>query len=271
MKGLVHEFIKYVRVFIRYKKINFSGRLAYRFNFLLMAFGVFCQIFFNLAFIRIIFGWVRNIKGWDYYEVLLVVGTVMLLDGLMWASFAFMSALKMHIRQGTLDGLIVKPMDTQYLASIYRGDLEDTARIIAAVGVIIFCINNLSIGWMSLPLNLLWYLVLVICGWIIIYSISVMFSSISFWTIETTSSSSLADTIIRSSQYPVDIFSGKWIRYLFTFILPLGFLGTVPAKIFSRGFDPLLVIGSVLTAFVFFSISRFIWNKGLAKYSSASS
>ncbi|NTU66731.1 MAG: hypothetical protein HGB08_02280 [Candidatus Moranbacteria bacterium] len=271
MKDLAREMWKCIKVFIHYKKINFSTRLAYRFNFLLIALAVIFQIFFNLVFIQIIFGWVKNIKGWNYYEVLLVVGTVMLLDGLMWSSFAFMSVLKMHIKQGTLDGLIVKPMDTQYLVSIYRGDLEDTARIIIALGIIVFCIKNISIGWMSLSLNLCWYLITVICGWVIIYSISVMLNAISFWTIETASSFNLADTIVRSSQYPIDIFGNKFIRYSLTFILPLGFLGTFQARIFSRGFDPLLVAGSIVMAVIFFSISRLIWNKGLAKYSSASS
>jgi len=76
---------------------------------------------------------------------------------------------------------------------------------------------------------------------------------------------------VRSSQYPVDIFGSKFLRYSLTFILPLGFLGTFQAKILSRGFNPLLIAGSIAMAFIFFSISRFIWNRGLAKYSSASS
>lgn len=270
MKDKVRKIKKYIKVFIHFKKINFVERTAFRLGFFLMAFAVFLQLFFNLFFIKIIFGWVQNIHGWNYYEALLVVGTVLLIDGLMWTSFAYMHILGQHIKRGTLDSLIIKPMDCQFLVSVYRGDLEDAVRIVTGLGVIIFALTNLgSFSWQFLP-NIFWYLILVASALLIIYSISIMLTSIKFWTIES-AGIQVADTVVRVSQYPTDIFSGKIAHFIVSFIFPLAFIATIPAKVLIHGFAWQLVGESFLVALVFFWISRNIWKFGLSKYSSASS
>ena len=268
MKALAREIKRYIAVFVYFKKVDFLGRLAYRFNFFLMLFGVFFKVFFNLVFIRVIFSWVKSIQGWNYYEVLLIAGTVMLIDGLMWTSVAYLHIIKNLIREGQLDGLLTKPIDSQFLASVYRGDLEDIVRVITGLGVIIFAFSHFNLSGGSLILNLFWYLFLVINSLVVMYSIALMLYSISFWTIEVSSSFVV---IMQSAQDPTDIFGNKILRYFFTFGLPIAFIGTVPAKIFSRGFDGWWIIGSFIIAIFFFSISRFVWKQGLNKYSSASS
>ncbi|MFZ2192791.1 MAG: ABC-2 family transporter protein [Candidatus Moraniibacteriota bacterium] len=270
MKDKALKIKKYFKIFILFKKINFVERVAYRFGFSLMTFAVFLQLFFNLFFIKIIFGWVQSIHGWNYYEALLVVGTVLLLDGMMWVSCAFIHILGQHIKMGTLDSLIIKPMDCQFLVSVYRGDLEDAVRIVTGLGVIIFALSHLgNFGW-GFILNIFWYLILVFNAFIIIYSISVMLTSIKFWTIES-GGFHVADTVVRVSQYPTDIFNGKIMHFIFSFIFPLAFIATVPAKILARGFQWQLVSESFLVAIIFFWLARKVWKFGLSKYSSASS
>ncbi|MFZ2975662.1 MAG: ABC-2 family transporter protein [Candidatus Moraniibacteriota bacterium] len=270
MKDKALKIKKYLKVFIHFKRINFVERVAFRLGFFLMAFGVFLMLFFNLFFIKIIFGWVENINGWNYYEALLVVGTVLLLDGFMWVSCAFVHVLGQHIKMGTLDSLIIKPMDCQFLVSVYRGDLEDAVRIATGLGVMIFALSNLgNFGWGFL-LNIFWYLILVFNAFVIIYSISIILTSIKFWTIES-GGFHVADTVVRVSQYPTDIFSGKIIHFIFSFIFPLAFIATVPAKILAHGFQWQLVGESFLIAIIFFWLARKVWKLGLSKYSSASS
>ncbi|KKP80390.1 MAG: hypothetical protein A2271_04915 [Candidatus Moranbacteria bacterium RIFOXYA12_FULL_35_19] len=270
MKDLARKLKKYITIFILFKKINFSERIAYRFGFFLMSSAVFVQLFFNLFFIEIIFSWTKNIYGWSHYEVLLIVGTTLLLDGLMWTSCAFVHILGQHIKMGTLDFLLTKPVDTQFLVSIFRGDLEDIIRVATGLGVVIFSLTHLgNLGW-EFILNIFWYLLLIANGFIIIYSIAIMLSAIKFWTIDS-GGFHVADTIIRAAQYPTDIFSGKMMHFIFSFIFPLAFIATVPAKVLSRGFDGKLVAESFLVAGIFFLISRKIWKFGLSKYSSASS
>jgi ABC-2 type transport system permease protein len=166
MKALAREIKKYWSVFVYYKKVDFLGRLAYRYNFFLMLIGVFAKVFFNLVFINVVFSWVKNIQGWSYSEALLIVGTVMLIDGLMWTSVAYLHIIKYLVRNGQLDGLITKPIDSQFIVSVHRGDLEDIVRVITGLAVIIFAFSQLSLGAGQFAVNLFWYLLLVITVWL---------------------------------------------------------------------------------------------------------
>ena len=271
MRVLAHRIARYFSLFLYFKKINFLERLAYRFNFYLFLASVFSQAFFNLFFFKIIFSWVGNLRGWNFHQALLIVATVMLVDGLMWIAFAYVYNLKYQIGNGTLDGILTKPAESQFLVSVYRGDLEDLMRIITGVGVLIFSVSHLDLGGWFLFSNLFWYLLLLFNALVIVYSLALALICVSFWTIDSSMSFFLVESIIRSAQYPTDIFKKGLSRMFFTFGMPLAFLGTVPARVFSSGFDGLWILASSLTALAFFLVSRFIWKKGLAKYSSASS
>jgi ABC-2 type transport system permease protein len=112
---------------------------------------------------------------------------------------------------------------------------------------------------------------LVINAYLIFYSLSVILNVISFWTIESPTTFVVFEVIARASQYPSDIFSGSIAKFVFSTLVPVAMIATVPAKILSRGFQWRLVLGSFLVTSLFLYISRLAWKKGLGAYSSASS
>jgi ABC-2 type transport system permease protein len=246
-------------------------RLAFRSSFIFLIFGVAFQIFLSLIFIKVIFGWVASIKGWTYYEVLLLVGTSIFLEGVLWMSCAYLHILKILLKNGALDGILVKPMDSQFLVSCYRGDLEDLVRVILGASIIIFAISHIEVSGWQLVLNGAIYLVLVANAYAIMYSISVIINSIAFWTIESPTTFAMFEVIGRISQYPADIFSGSGAKLIFSTLMPVMFISTVPAKILSRGFQGSLILESFAITFIFINVSRYVWKKGLGAYSSASS
>jgi len=270
MKDLVLKLIKYIRVFIHFKKINFLERLAFRSGFILLTSGVILNIFLNLIFIKVIYLWVTNIKGWNYYEALIIVGTSIIIEGAIWMTCAYLHALKLMLRMGDLDSYLVRPMDSQFLVSSYRGDLEDLVRIILGISIIFYGISHLAISGLNLLTNGILFIVLVINSYVILYSIAVIVNSISFWTIESPTTFVAFEAISRTAQYPADIFSGA-VKLIFSSIIPIAFISTVPAKALAKGFDYQLVLGSFLVSFVFFCLARYVWKRGLQIYSSASS
>ena len=54
-------------------------------------------------------------------------------------------------------------------------------------------------------------------------------------------------------------------------ILPYGLIATVPTQIFISELDYKLIIYAIVIDVVFTLIMRFIWNKGMKRYDSASS
>lgn len=271
MKVWARKIWKYFLIFIHFKKINFLERLAFRSSFVFLTTGVFMQIALNLIFIKVIFGWVTNIKGWNYYEVLIIVGTAILVEGMIWMTCAYLHVLKLILKNGSLDGLLVRPMDSQFLVSCYRGDLEDIVRIVIGGSIIIYSLSHLHVQSWDLIMNIFPFLVTLLCSYAILYSISVIVNSIAFWTVESPSTFAIFEVINRISEYPSDVFSGIVSKAIVSTVVPVVFIATVPARMLSRGFDWRFVSGAIVIAAAFIFLSRYVWKKGLAAYSSASS
>ena len=270
MKALAHRIKDNLKIFLYFKKIDFLKRLAYPANFWLFFVSLIISIFFNLFFLKVIFGWVGNLQGWNYFQALLVAGSMLLIDGMMWVCFGYLHDLKNQIHSGTLDFLLTKPKNSQFLISSQRGDLEDILRVIIGMAILFYATKNLGLWRWEMLDNVFWYGVVLLCGLIMLYSLTLMLNCIAFWTIEASMSFFVLESLTRSAQYPTDIFRQVWLRGLFTFAIPLAFLATVPAKVLLFGFG-WWVLGAVILAIIFFLLSHWVWKKGLAKYSSASS
>lgn len=271
MKELVFKIKKYIGIMLYMQKIDLMNRMAYRVNFFVQVLTVGLQMVFSLIFVQVLFASNKSVVGWGFYEALLVVGTYMIVEGLMWTLCAYLSALDRNIRDGTLDGVLLRPVDTQFLISVWRGDVEDFVRIVSGIGVVIFSLKNLSFAPGELVINLFLYVCLVFCALVTTYGINVLLRSISFWTIEGGALFALSTAITRITQYPSDIFYGKAAKFITTFLVPLAFMATVPAKVLAYGFDWKLVLASFMVAGVFFFGSRRFFHFALRHYESGSS
>lgn len=270
MKRLARNIKRHLKIFFHLQKIGIMVNMAYRWNFLLMVLAV-GTTFFSVIFIKVIFSFLKNIAGWSYYEALLVVASYMIIDGLMWMSCAYIEAIKKHIRQGTLDGLIVKPIDTQFLVSVWRGDTEDFTRLVMGSAILAWALYHLNLPSNELVVNLFLYLFLLAAGFIIAYSLNLIIKTFIFWAIEGGAAFNIGRDLVEVSQYPSDIFYHKFAKIIFTAIIPLAFMATVPAKILARGLDWRLMLGALLAAAAFFTMARVFWLFALRRYSSASS
>lgn len=262
---------KYFRVFLHFQKIGFMNRMQYRINFVVIIATVFIQIAINLAFIRVVFGFVNNISGWGYYQTLIVLASYLIIDGATWALTAYVNGIDSHVRMGTLDGIILKPINTQFIVSFWRGDTENLGELATGVGLAVYSLSHLKINTRILLENISAYVLLIILALVIIYSLSILVRSAVFWLMNSGGLFSIVMKITESSKYPIDIFFHKIVRGFFTFIIPLAFVATVPAEILTKGIDLKLIAMSVIMATLFFVVSRKFFNFALRHYSSASS
>lgn len=252
-------------------KNRFMERMVYRLNFFLMTIAVVMQMMLTLAFVSVIYGYIDNLSGWNYHQALLVAASYMIVEGLMWATCSYLSAIVFQIRAGTLDILIVKPMDLQILVSIWQGDPEDWARVVTALAIFVYVVPGLGLSGLALFVNFFFYAYLIICAFLILYSITLALRSLSFWLTESGNLFYVAESITRMSQYPTDIFMQKFVRIFFSSIIPIAFIATFPAKIFIFGPNWHLLLSATALAVIFTVSSRLFWKYALNHYSSASS
>ncbi|EKE25652.1 MAG: hypothetical protein ACD_5C00080G0001 [uncultured bacterium] len=269
MKDLVSEIKKYLVVFLHLKKLELMSVMAYPVPFFVSVFAVILVMGLSILFFKVNFSFIDNISGWNYYQILAVLASYMILEGLMWFFFAMLNPINHFIRQGFMDSIILKPIDSQFLASFWKGDLEDIMRVFVGIFLLkISIVNTLGFNMMHLVL----YLVMLFNGVVIFYSLALVMRTVSFWVIDGSGVWLLIERISGSSQYPTDIYYNKIVRGTFTFIIPLAFMTTVPAKILTNNIIDWKLVGlSFGMCLVFFIGSRWFWKFSLNHYASASS
>ena len=116
--------------------------------------------------------------------------------------------------------------------------------------------------------NILLFIVCGILGALTIVSISIIYSSLSFWFGKTEIiSDTMNNLMINFSIYPEGIFSGL-IRFMFYTILPLGIATYIPVQIISD-FNIINFIYMLIGTAIFITLAFTIFHKGLKRYSSS--
>jgi ABC-2 type transport system permease protein len=262
---------KYWRIFWALRRIVLINRMAYRVNFFIACFAVFLYSSMTIIFLKTIFRFMNNFSGWNYYQAMAVVATFILVEGTIWVMCACLIMIQNHVKQGTFDGLLVRPVDTLFLVSFWRGDGEDLGRIITGLALLFYSVSHLTFEPGTFLPRIILYVILLFNSCIITYSIFLILRSFSFWFIEIRSFGNFGQTLTQFSQYPADIFYHKIIKAAVFSIVPIAFMATVPAKILTFGIEWKLVSGSFVVAALFFFVSRRFWVYALKHYSSASS
>lgn len=210
-----------------------------------------------------------SIAGWIKGEVLFLVATLFLIDGLRVLFFYNnLKNLPSEITDGNLDLILTKPVDSQFWISLRHLNFGEVSLLIMGV----------LLGWHAWSLidieltitNALIYVLLCLCGLIIVYSIWLMLVTVSFWYFRIDNITELFNHIIDIGRYPADIFKGV-LRVLVFTLIPLAVITNFPVQALIGKLTIInLIYGLFLTA-VFFVSARFFWLFAVKRYSSASS
>lgn len=261
--------LRYFRIWRRLFALEFATVTTYRANFLMQLSSVVMDITLTVVFARVVYAHVPAIAGWDFDHLLLLLGTYMIVDGIAWLTYkGGMQEIDDRIRKGSLDAILTKPADAQFLTTIARIDLEDSARIVAGTVLLFKGISAVQPPHLAATIPL--YLLLVALATIIFYSLRLLVKIPSFWSTKGWGVNAVAFNLFRLAQYPTDIYKG-FARIVYTFLLPIVFVATVPARTLSGVFDWRYIFGALIIAAIFFTISRKTWLWALTRYASASS
>lgn len=201
-----------------------------------------------------------DVGGYSFKQVLLLWGITSFTFGI--SRFFFKEAFQLTetINNGKLDNYLVQPKNV--LISCITSAVD-----VSAIGDIIYGLIMLVVYGLSIK-NILLFLICGLCGAFVVVSISIIFSSLSFWFGKT---EMIADTInnlmVSFSIYPEGIFQGV-IKFMFYTIIPLGITTYIPVQIISDFRFNYLIIVLVATIF-FVTLAFLVFYKGLRRYSSA--
>jgi ABC-2 type transport system permease protein len=243
--------------------------LQYRLEFLGQGALALLWTSWSLVPLVVVFGQRQGVAGWSFEEALVVIGWFTVMKGLLEGAVnPSLASVVEHIRKGTLDFVLLKPADAQFLVSTARFMPWRVVDVVA--GLAIFAVAFARMGRTPSAGAVAAALVLFLCAALVLYSLWILVISAAFHVVKIDNLSYLFSSIFDAGRWPVTVFQG-FFRFLFTFVIPLALMTTYPALALLGKLD-LATAGAVLCgALAFAGLSRAAWTRSIGRYTSASS
>lgn len=261
--------VKYSKAFSQFFRTCLAEEFEYRWNFVANVFTTLFQLALAVIVVNLYFYRTEQIGGWNYNEILVLLGIFTALEGFI-AFFLQpnMSRLVEHIRKGTLDYVLTKPIDAQFYMSfrhlvIWR--LFDVGLGFVLVG---YAVHRMNVA-ISLE-QWLMFAVVFIASLIVVYALWFAMMLLSFWTVRIDDLSFLLSSFFETARFPITVYRGI-LRMILTYVLPIALITTFPASAILGKLPLSSVIISLMIACGFFGLTRWFWLKALKNYTSASS
>lgn len=250
-------------------KLNVQQDLAYRADALVNILVNLMWLGWELLGLSILFSNTPTLAGWGPGELIALLGVFRLVNTLM-AALIWPNTEKFNagIRNGTLDYTLLMPASSLFLISFTRIIVWRVWDILLAVVLIAVGIG--MSGGSPGPANLAAFLLLVVSGAAIIYSLWVVMLAVTFWFIKFDNNVTILQALLDAGRYPVTVYP-PWLRLIVTFIVPIAVATTVPLQALRgdlSGGQILLFLGVGLASVL---VASRIWKAGVRRYSGASS
>lgn len=261
-------YIRLIKVFIRK---SLQKEMAFRFNFFINILNTFLTLAGGLAGVFAVFANAESLNGWDFPRVLAVLGVYMLVDALkdlfIGPGLLSIAGMDGDLWMGQFDFTLLKPVPVQFYVS-FR-DWDPWAIVDIFAGLILLGVAVVKLGGVVTVSGLLMFLVSLLISLLLVYSVMLFLISGAFWYLGAPLVW-IYDSLIQMGRFPVGIYPG-FLKMVLTWVIPVGFIITVPAKSLSVGIGAAELAGGGLLAFGLFFAAALFFKISLKKYSSASS
>ena len=260
---------RYVRIYRELLRLNLSSLVAYRSNFVnsvvsSTAWGVFSLVSIVLLTYR-----VQSVFGWTREEILLLTGVYSVVIGVFHTLFSRnFERFSRLVLYGTLDSVLVKPIDTQFLISFWLVNYAGLFRVVVGAAFIVYLLHALAIAVPASAVAV--FSLFLIAGVLLLYSVWFLAATITIWYPRLTNIVDVMYTFSSISRFPREMYQQlSW--YIFLFLLQLTFIIVTPVRVLVGKLTPADTIGLVSFAAILFFLSRKFWKFALRFYTSASS
>ena len=258
---------RYPRLLALQARVSLLVALQYRLDFFLtFSLGLFWSVSALLPLL-VLFRLRTGVAGWTWPEALLVAAFFLMIKSVLSAVIQPSAVATVEqIRLGTLDFVLLKPADSQFLVTTSRLEMARVSDLLA--GLVLLGIALYQRGEpvsFSGALAAIWIFA---AGVVILYSLFVLVLSMAFLFVKIDNLSYLMASIFDAARWPATIFRGG-LALVFTFVIPLAVMTTYPS---------LALLGTVgvgrftlatVIAAVFVLLSRYTWVRAIRRYTGA--
>ena len=245
-----------------------ASQLEYQLNGLIDLLAMVGNLAGSLFVISLFYGPGRSLGGWSWEAALVVLGVYTVLDG---ACTSFLrpnlAMIVTHVQQGTLDFILLKPIDSQFWLSFRTVSPAGLPEIVTGLGLILWAAGKA--GASLTPTGCLTAALMLASSLVILYSLWFGLATTSIWFVKTWNATEVLRAALTAGRYPISAYP-LGLRSLLTVVLPVAFLTTVPAEAILGRVSGGAAAASLLMATVCLILCRGFWGYALRFYTSAS-
>jgi ABC-2 type transport system permease protein len=250
-------------------KVNIQMSLAYRADTVVNILLNLMWLGWELLSLSIIFSNTETIGGWDFGELIALLGVFRLVHTLMIALiWPNTEKFNQSIRDGSMDYTLLQPINSMFLVTFSRITVWRAWDLILATVLIVIGIN--MSGDTTTLLHILTFILLTVSGAIVIYSLWIVLIAMTFWFTKFDNNVTILQALLDAGRYPVTVYP-VWLRIIVTFIIPVAVATTVPLQALRGELSIGRVLMFIAIGIVSFLIASRAWKSGLKQYSGASS
>ncbi len=208
-----------------------------------------------------------TVVGWTWPEALLVVAAFTTLKGVLDGALSpSLGSVVEHVRKGTLDFLLLKPVDAQFMVSTSKIAPWKASDVWLGLGLFGWAFH--ASGHLPTPGGVALAGCLLAAAVAILYSISILVISLAFFVVKVDNLIYLFVSLFDAARWPASIFRGA-LAFVFTFVVPLSVMTTFPALALLGRLTTTQAVTSLVGAALFSLAARVVWLRALAHYTSA--
>jgi ABC-2 type transport system permease protein len=263
-----------VRLYLRLVAISLRAQMAYRASFLMFSLGQLLATVVDFVGLWALFQRFEQIQGWRLPETAILYGLVNVGFALAEAFGRGFDTFDALVRHGEFDRVLLRPAGTVVQIAGRDLQLSRIGRGLQGMVVLVWGIWELGV---PLTAGRLILLAAILAGTMAMFcGLFVLQATLAFWTVD---SLEIMNTMtyggVETAQYPLDAYQ-SWFRRLFTFVVPLGLVVYLPAKVFLghtlsgwEGVFPVVVLP--MAGLLFLVASLAVWRFGVRHYQSTGS
>ncbi|MBD5134998.1 MAG: ABC transporter permease [Lachnospiraceae bacterium] len=255
-----------LRIALQSLKMSILAKLQYRADSFVATLAVFLREATGIIVIYLALMKFDCINEWNVDEMLFLFSLLFITYSIIVVLFADLRDFSCMIREGRFDRLMVRPRGLLFQL------ISNNADVIAAcghgmLGLVLFVVSAGRVGIHWDFLTVIYYITTVVGGVLIQGGMFIIFSSLSFYFVET---NSIRDIFYwnmrRFAGYPISIYN-KLIQVIMIYVVPFAFVNYFPAQYLLRKPDmeeypeiylyiaPVVGIVIYMAAYVFWRIS----------------
>ena len=263
---------RYLYLWFSIFRYSLSRDMEYKTNFIgsLFVDAIYYLVWYY--FFEIIYSKTEMLGDFSREDILVFLIATFFVDTIFMMLFDGAAYLREHIRTGSLDFILLRPVNSQFLISFrYIRSYAIVSLLILSIILYNILINfhpdSLSV------LNISLFFISLLIGVLIWYSFEFIIASLTFYFRDFRTGGWLTHEVLKFSMRPDTIYTGFMRKILFT-ILPMALVASVPSRLLLYGFtnqNQKYFIAQIIVVSILLILTRVFWKVGLKRYESSQS